>query len=40
MEPMLPEMYEVLYSLKDRDPVLDAVKPEEILEVGTIKEKV
>lgn len=39
MDPMIPDMYEVLYSQKDRDPKLDSVIPEQILENSPIYEK-
>lgn len=39
MDPMIPEMYEVLYSQKDRDPVLDSIIPEQIFENSSIYEK-
>jgi len=40
MEPMLPEMYEVLYSQKDRDPQLDAIVSEQILENSELVRKI
>ena len=39
MQPMLPEMYTVLYTNDERDPMLASIKPERIMEVTGLQEK-
>ena len=39
MEPMLPEMYTVLYSAPDRDPAFAGVTPEMIMRATGLHEK-
>ena len=40
MNPMLPEMYTVLYSIQDRDPALTAVSPEAIMKAVDLHHKI
>lgn len=39
MQPMLPEMYTVLYTQDERDPMLATIKPERIMEATGLQEK-